>query len=284
LIDILNASPDSSGDWQHDLREKSMIGRCMYIWKLGQVLAAEGGANKLIDKARRAKLSAIWVKVADGTSTYANVSGAMAQTMTDLVTRAHARGLQIWGWQVPHCVTTQTAQAEATTFGNLVQQFQLDGFIMDAEGGKKYFQGGVAEAQAYGNAMRQAANNLNKPLGISSNDIPQNISADWPPRFSAIAANADFNFPQTYYGASSSVAARIDKAVTANAHLTIPFVPVGAGFIGLDEGGCESAQACGERAATFIQLCKSRAYQGYSFWHWGGAPLSLWEVLNNTPA
>jgi len=35
---------------------------------------------------------------------------------------------------------------------------------------------------------------------------------------------------------------------------------------------------------VFIQLCKDRNYQGYSFWHWGGAPLSLWEVLNDTPA
>jgi hypothetical protein len=261
-----------------------MIGRCMYIWKLGQVLAAEGGANKLIDKAKRAKLSAIWVKVADGASAYDNVSGAMSQTMTDLVTRAHARGLQVWGWQVPHSATVQAAQADATTFSNLAQQFQLDGLIMDAEGGGGYFQGGVGEAQAYADAMRQAANTLNKPLGISSNDIPQNISADWPPRFNAIAAKADFNFPQTYYGASSSVASRVDKAVTANANLTIPFVPVGAGFIGLGEGGCASAQACGERATAFIQLCKSRDYQGYSFWHWAGAPLSLWEVLNNTPA
>jgi hypothetical protein len=59
-------------------------------------------------------------------------------------------------------------------------------------------------------------------------------------------------------------------------------MPVGAGFIGLSEGGCASAQACGERATTFIQLCKDRGYLGYSFWHWGGAPLALWEVLNST--
>jgi hypothetical protein len=265
-----------------NLLESIMIGRCMYIWKLGSVLIAEGGVNKLIDKARRARLAAIWVKVADGASPYSNLTGSMAATMTDLVTKAHQRGLQVWGWQVPHCPTTQAAQAEAKVFGDVVQQFALDGMIADAEGGAEFFQGGVNEAEAYGAAMRQSANKLQKPLAISSNDIPQNI-ADWLPRFNEIATQTDFNFPQTYYGSSPSVVSRIDRSVNANAHLKIPFIPVGAGYLG-DGGGCASAQACGERAAAFIQLCKSRNYEGYSFWHWGGAPMALWEVLNDTPA
>ena len=259
-----------------------MIGRSMYIWRLKPILAAEGSVNKLIDKARRAKLAAIWVKVADGSSPYGNVTGSMAATMTDLVTKAQQRGLQVWGWQVPHCATAQAAQAEARVFGDLAKQFKLDGLIMDAEGGAEFFQGGIGEARAYGAAMRQTANDLGKPLGMSSNDIPQNITG-WLPRFTEIATHADFNFPQTYYGSSPSVASRVDRAVTANAHLTIPFVPVGAGYVG-DGGGCASSQACSERATVFIQLCKSRDYQGYSFWHWAGAPLALWEVLNDTPA
>jgi hypothetical protein len=253
----------------------------MYIWKLAPVIDAEGTINNLVDKAKRAKLSAIWVKVADGASPYANVTGAMAAKMTALVTRAHAKGLEVWGWQVPHCATVATAKAEATAFGNLVQQYNLDGLIMDAEGGSDFFHGQLAEASAYGTAMRTVANNLNKPLAMSSNDIPQNIGG-WLPKFTEIAKHADRNFPQTYYGASSSVASRVDKAATANAHLSIPFMPVGAGFIGLSEGGCKSAQACAERAIIFIQLCKDRGYAGYSFWHWAGAPMALWEVLNTT--
>jgi hypothetical protein len=255
----------------------------MYIWKLQPVVGAEGGINRLVDKARRAKLSSIWVKVADGITPYRNVTGDMEKTMTDLVSKAHDKGLEVWGWQVPHCATTQTAQAEAKVFGELAKRFQLDGLIMDAEGGPDFFHGGVDEAQDYGNAMREVANNLKRPLGISSNDIPQNLPG-WLPKFNEIAIKADFNFPQTYYGASTSVASRVDRAENANAHLTIPFIPVGAGFIGTEYGGCASAQACAERATIFIQLGKDRGYQGYSFWHWGGAPMPLWEVLNETTA
>ena len=159
----------------------------------------------------------------------------------------------------------------------------MDGLIMDAEGGPDFFRGGVNEAHTYGNAMREVANNPKKLLGISSNDIPQNLPG-WLPKFNEIATKADFNSPQTYDGASASVASRVDKAENANAHLTIPFIPVGAGFIGTEYGGCASAQACAERATIFIQLCKDRGYQGYSLWRWGGAPMPLWEVLNKTTA
>jgi hypothetical protein len=106
----------------------------------------------------------------------------------------------------------------------------MDGLIMDAEGGPDFFRGGVNEAHTYGNAMREVANNPKKLLGISSNDIPQNLPG-WLPKFNEIATKADFNSPQTYYGASASVASRVDKAENANAHLTIPFIPVGAGSL-----------------------------------------------------
>ena len=94
--------------------------------------------------------------------------------MTDLVSKAHDKGLEVWGWQVPHCATTQTAQAEAKVFGELAKRFQLDGLIMDAEGGPDFFHGGVDEARDYGNAMREVERSK-RPLGISSNDIPQNL-------------------------------------------------------------------------------------------------------------
>lgn len=76
--------------------------------------------------------------------------------------------------------------------------------------------------------------------------------------------------------------ARLSKAEVGNAHVTIPFAPVGAGWIGPD-GGCSSAGACAERAVTFIGLVHARGWSDYAFWHWAGAPMALWDVLNSTP-
>jgi hypothetical protein len=255
--------------------------RSMYIWKLAPVIAAEGGVVAVVAKAKRAKLSALWVKIAEGTSPYANTVDGVGADLSKLIQKCHAEGIEVWGWHVPHCADATAAGNEAAAVKALATRFGLDGLIMDAEGGPEFFQGDKAAADAYGAAMQQVARSLGKPLGISSNDIPQNLDG-WLPKFNKIAFYADFNFPQVYYGGSPSVEARLSKAEAANAHVTIPFAPVGAGWLGPD-GGCSSASACAERAATFIALVKARGYGEYSFWHWGGAPLALWEVLNTTP-
>ena len=148
----------------------------------------------------------------------------MAPDFKELIRLAHDNGIEIWGWQVPHCATTAVAKREAKLLGDLAEEFELDGMIMDAEGTSAYFHGGLAEAKAYGAAMRQIADRLEKPLGISSNDIPQNIDG-WLPKFNEIARKAHINFPQTYYGASPSVINRVDRAERGNAHLTIRSFP-----------------------------------------------------------
>src|SRR5437868_4838686 len=152
-----------------------MIGRCMYVHRLDRVIAAEGSVRNVIDKARRARLSAIWVKVAEGQSRFVNVIGAMKQSMSDLVDLCQANGVRVWGWQVPHCSTVEKAQAEATVFGDVAREFGLDGLIMDAEGTAAYFQGDVLEARTYAQEIRRIADDLGQPLGLSSNDIPANI-------------------------------------------------------------------------------------------------------------
>jgi len=254
----------------------------MYVWRLSAVLSAEGGVENVLSKAQRAGLSALWIKVADGQTPFANTLGQMGQAFLQLVEEAKTRGIEVWGWQVPHCPDEGAALAEAAQFATMAQRFNLDGLIMDAEGGAEFFAGGLQEAAAYADAMRSVADKIGVPLAISSNDIPQNI-ANWFPKFSRIAQVCDVNFPQTYYGGSPSVQNRVDRAVQANSMLNATFIPVGSGYLGTGDGGCQSGSACAECAVSFINLCNARGYEGYGFWHWGGAPLSLWDVLNNTP-
>lgn len=255
-----------------------MADRFMYVWKLAPIIAAEGTVSRMVDKARRAKITSLWVKIAEGRSAYRNVEGSMADKLTELVRRCHDKDIQVWGWHVPRCADTNIAKQEAAKVRAITEKFSLDGIIMDAEGGPDFFLGDVDEARTYSTAMRHAADEINKPLAVSSHDIPDSIK-DWLPKFNEIASAAQYNFPQVYYGGSPSVLHRLTRAESGNSHLSIPFVPVGAGWIG-DHGGCSSASACAERAREFIRLVNEREYQGYSFWHWAGAPLALWEVLN----
>jgi hypothetical protein len=65
--------------------------------------------------------------------------------------------------------------------------------------------------------------------------------------------------------------------------VSLPFVPVGAAWVGTDDGGCASASACAERALAFMKLVKQLGFPGHSFWHWQGAPMEFWNVLFSTP-
>jgi hypothetical protein len=254
----------------------------MYIWKLEPILNAEGGVNKVVEKARRAKLSAIWIKIADGKSPFSNITGDTAAKTSSLIEKCNAKNIEVWGWQVPHCASKDDAKKEADRVRDVLNRFHLDGIIMDAEGGGAFFQGGSDEADIYARSMREVADDTGKKLAISSNDIPQNLPG-WLPKFNKIASVADLNFPQVYYGGSPSVVNRFDRAEAANSHVTIPFMPVGAAWIGVNDGGCSSASACAERATQFIDLVHARDHQAYAFWHWAGAPLPFWEVLNGMP-
>jgi len=252
----------------------------MYIWKLKPIIEAEGSVAKIVEKARRAKISALWVKIAEGRTTYPNVTGSMAAKMDDLVKRCHAKNIEVWGWHIPICATSTIAKQEAKNVQAIASQFKLDGIIMDAENGAQYFQGDKDIAAVYAKSMRNVADAVGKPLAISSHDIPQNFK-DWLPKFNKIAAVCDVNYPQAYYGGSPSVENRLSRAEAGNAHVTIPFAPVGAAWVG-KYGGCASATACAERGREFIRLVKDRGYKEYSFWHWAGAPSAFWAVLNTT--
>src|ERR1700761_3809142 len=135
------------------MRRASKMGqRSIYIWKLKDVLDAEGSTAQIVSKARQASISALWVKVADGTSPYANVQGNVGSALTDLITKAHASNIKVWGWQVPHCDTAAVAKKEAQLLGTLASQLGLDGIICDAEGTAAFFHGGLPEAKAYASA------------------------------------------------------------------------------------------------------------------------------------
>src|SRR5215470_133598 len=113
--------------------------RSIYIWKLKDVLDAEGSTARIVAKAQQASISALWIKVADGASRYANVKDNVGNALRDLVAKAHDSDIKIWGWQVPHCDSTAIAKKEGKLLGDLATEFGLDGMIADAEGTSAFF-------------------------------------------------------------------------------------------------------------------------------------------------
>jgi hypothetical protein len=257
----------------------ALTGRFMYIWKLKPVLVTEMGIKNFVQKAKKAKLSGVWIKVAEGRNPYTNVLGEMESQFHEVIQRLNDKGIAVWGWHVPQAATADSAQEEAELVAWLAEQFNVSGVLMDAEAGGGFFKGNAETADTYARALRETLMGKGKGLAICSHDIPKNFP-EFP--FDAFAQHATVNAPQVYYGGSSSVENRLSRAIAANSHLDLPFVPVGAGWIG-DGGGCSSASACAERAIIFMRLVRDQGFPGYSFWHWFGAPPNLWEVLFTEP-
>ena len=256
--------------------------RSMFIWRLGPVLEAEGSIEAIVGKALASGIDGLLIKIAEGTFPYRNTEGQSGSILAELRELCRQSAIDVWGWHVPRCTTVHAATQEAAVVIELMQRFALDGLIMDAEPGDGFFQGDVAAAQVYGQAMRKAADSLGKPLGICSPALPGK-DPSWLERFELIASHADVSFPQTYYGATPSTADFLAEAETANADAGMPMIPVGAAWIG-DDGGGASADDCVNRAQEFIVLCRDRAYPGHAFWYWAAAPPEFWTVLHATKA
>lgn len=252
----------------------------MFIWKLPPVLTTELGVDGLVRKAKAAHLDGVWIKISDGPLPYSNLSTAKAAEQFRAVRSAlRDADISVWGWQVPYGRNSSQALAEADCAARLASEYDLDGVLMDAEGGAGYFTGGPDVAERYASTLAQRLKAENRGIAMCGNDIPANFP-NYP--FGTFVQHADVNAPQVYYGGSPSVANRLDRAMHANAPYDRPLVPVGAAWIG-DGGGCASASACAERAREFLRLVKEHQFEAYSFWHWLGAPSAFWEVLINTP-
>lgn len=253
--------------------------RCIYVWQLKAVLVAEGGIDNFVRKAKRAQFSSVWIKIAEGSNRYKNITGEMEDTFKKVVAELGREDIAVWGWHVPFVSTLADAKEEARLVADIADEFGLAGILMDAEAGNAFFKGNAETASEYAQELQALLASQSKGLALSSHDIPYNFPK-FP--FDAFARHATVNAPQVYYGGSPSVLNRLDRAIQANSHIEIPFVPVGAGWIGKD-GGCESASACAERALIFMNLIHKHQFQGYSFWHWLGVPAKLWEVFFTEP-
>lgn len=258
----------------------TLKGRCIYVWQLKPVLVSEMGIDNFVNKAVKAKFSSIWIKVAEGEKRYKNIDGDMKAKFEEVVSELKKEGIDVWGWHVPYAATVEAAKKEAQLAASIADEFNLAGILMDAESESVFFKGNAETADVYAGELKNLLAIQSKGLAISSHDVPKNFP-DFP--FDAFARHATVNAPQVYYGGSPSVSARLNKAIHANSHLGIPFVPVGAGWIGSDDGGCSSASACAERATAFMKLVKDHDFPAYSFWHWQGAPSNLWAVFFSEP-
>lgn len=240
----------------------TLEGKGMYIWKIHRI--AGGNVQTMVNKAQRAGLSHVIIKIADGASAY-NVD--LAGPATDAF---KAAGIQVWGWA---WLWMREPFQEAEIAAHRTRALGLDGFIINAEHPAK---GKSREAQAYMSSLRDLLPDI--PIGLSSYRYPQHhASLPW----KEFLGQCDLNLPQMYWvGESPSDCARNSTARHRAFPFAKPIIPTGAAY-GERYGGSYFRSQPSE-IIEFLDTVRSLGLPAANFWSWdwtesGGS--DLWRAI-----
>lgn len=246
-------------------------GKGMYLWIISRV---EGGdPNAIADLAKEAGMSHVLIKVADGSRAYNIDKETHIDNVPPLVAALRQRGIQPWGWQY---IYGHNALTEARIAVERVRQFNLDGFVVNAEIEFKE-KGMDVVAGRYMQELR--AGLPDKPIAISSYRYP---AMHRPFPWETFLEYSDFNMPQVYWVKSYNPAQQLLKSLREFQSLRVwrPYFPTGCAY---PEDSWAPTPA---QITEFLQACRDNNLPGANFWEWYYARKNnsaLWDAVRRFP-
>lgn len=73
----------------------------------------------------------------------------MESQLHEVVKRLNDKGIDVWGWHVPHAAAVDTAQKEAQLVASLTERFNVSGVLIDPEAGEGFLEGDDRTADTY---------------------------------------------------------------------------------------------------------------------------------------
>ncbi len=230
-------------------------GQSMWVWNMPQT--EDGNVAKIVARAKAAGVSAVYIKSADG-------SGAWKQLSRSLVNSLHAAGLRVCGWQFVYgAKPIGEARAAAAT-----KATGADCLIIDAESS---YEGRYSSARTYMKELRRLVG-AKYPLGFTS--FPY---VDYHPSlpYSVFLGpgGAEVNMPQVYWrDIGDSVTTSIKHTWRENRIYGRPIHPIGQTY--------QSPSA--SEILSFRRLAAGYKAPGYSWWEWSTTSTKLWKALGQT--
>lgn len=199
----------------------TLQGKGFFIWKIRD--CERGNPQEIAAAAEAAGFTHVLVKVADGTYAYNVDAKTRFDQVPAVVEALRARNIQAWGWQY---VYGFDPVGEARVAVRRIQQFQLEGFVIDAEAEYKQ-PGRSAAARRYMKDLRKACPNT--PLALSSYRFPS-FHPQLPWR--DFLESCDINMPQVYWEKAHNPAAQIARCTREFQSMTPnrPVIPTGPAY------------------------------------------------------
>ncbi len=241
----------------------ALQGKGFFIWKARD---CEGGsAAGITSAARNAGLSHVILKIADGNGTANITADTHVDLLPPIVTALRGAGIQVWGWQFVYGFDP-LGEAHAAT--QRIQQLNLDGFVIDAEGDYK-LPGRAAAARTYMKELRRAFPQL--PLALSSYRFPS-LHAALP--WKEFLAKCDYNMPQVYWEQSHNAADQLTRSVNEfkampNPRPVIPTAPA------YKTGGWRPTE---NDVTQFMSTAQTLGLPAFNFFSWDECKRDLPEI------
>lgn len=241
----------------------------MYLWIISRV---EGGnPDAIADLAKKAGLSHVLIKVADGSYPYNVDRDTKVDHVPAMVAALRQRGIQPWGWQY---IYGRNALTEARMAVQRVKEFNLPGFVVNAE--IEFKQSGMdVVAGKYMEELRRGLPDTS--IGFSSFRYP-NYHRPLP--FETFLEYSDINMPQVYWVKSYNPAQQLLKSLHEYQALKVwrPFLPTGCAY---PEGSWKPTP---EQIIEFLSAVRENDLPGANFWEWYYARKdnsALWDAVSD---
>jgi hypothetical protein len=262
---------------------RPLAGKGYFIWWVNQ--CEEGNPQRIAAAAQAAGLTHVLIKVAHGPSPYRYNILLTEDRVAPLVTALRTiPNFQVWGWQYTF---GERPEAEARVAVDLVKQYKLDGFVINAE--KEYKRAAIKpNAERYATTLRQKlvdAQLDNLPVALSSYRYPQwHSEFPWQPFLNVCSVV----MPQVYWVSRSAPdpAGNLQTCLRQYQNLgwTGPIVPTGAAY---DEWQWASDgtkwlwSTAASEIRRFLPAVKSAGLQAVNFWSWQHAGTQRWRAVSD---
>lgn len=196
----------------------ALQGKGFMIWQIAR--CENGNAAAIANAARAAGLTHVLIKIADGIYSYNVDKNTKVDLVPPVVEALRSKGIQVWGW---HYVYGYNPAGEAQIAIQRVNQFALDGYVIDAESEYK-LPGRDVAARRFMEDLRRGIPST--PVALCSYRYPT-LHPQLP--WKDFLDKCDLNMPQVYWQAAHNAGAQLRRCVREFQAISPvrPIVPTG---------------------------------------------------------
>lgn len=247
-----------------------LSGKGFFIWKILE--CHDGDVVEIAEKAHYANLSHVLIKIANGIYSYNYDWEKNLDLVPDLAQELWARGIEVWGW---HYVFGDQPTQEANKAISRIQELNVDGFVIDAEG---HYKNKFSSARTFMDRLTSEITDI--PIALSSYRYPSyHPQLPW----DEFLSQCDLNMPQVYWLKAHNPGAQLERCVEEfrNLEYTPPIFPTGAAFT--EWGWSPTA----DEVEAFLIRAQALNLPGANFWEWANCkdklPPDIWQTIKDYP-